>query len=115
MTRTSSRSRGFAVRARRTVAASAATAFAAWTNARRRARWLSGVKLAVRSATAPKSLRLACEDGSHIEVRITAKGRAQCLVAVNHTGLADAQQVAERQHCWKEMLGGLKQYLERPA
>lgn len=109
------RTGGFAVSASKTIAASAGGAFAAWTDPRRRARWLSGVELTVRTATAPKSLRLACEDGSRIEVQIAAKGRGKCVVAVDHSGLADAQQVAERRHCWKEMLGGLKQYLERLA
>lgn len=104
---------GFAVSASKTIAAAAADAFAAWTDARRRARWLSGVKLTVRKTTAPTSIHLACEEGSAIEVRITAKGRARCIVAVDHTGLADARQVAERRTCWTEMLAGLKQYLER--
>ena len=109
------RAGGFAVSASKTIAASAAATFAAWTDARRRARWLSGVKLTIRHAAAPKSVRLACDDGSNIEVVITAKGRGRCVVAVDHTKLADAKQVAERRHCWKEMLAGLKHYLERPA
>jgi hypothetical protein len=107
------RTGGFAVSASKTIAATAADAFAGWTNARRRARWLSGVKLTVRTTTAPTSIHLACDEGSAIEVRITAKGRARCIVAVDHTGLADARQVAERRTCWTEMLAGLKQYLER--
>ena len=107
------RTGGFAVSASKTIAATAADAFAAWTNARRRARWLAGVKLTVRTTTAPTSIHLACDEGSAIEVRIKAKGRARCLVAVDHTGLADARQVAERRTCWTEMLAGLKQYLER--
>ncbi|HUL54122.1 MAG TPA: hypothetical protein VLT83_12000 [Opitutaceae bacterium] len=115
MKRTSSRRRGFAVRAGKTIAASAPATFAAWASARRRARWLSGVNLTVRRATAPKSLDLVCEDGSHIEVRITARGRASCRVAVDHTGLASAQQVMERRHCWREMLRGLAQYLARQS
>lgn len=106
---------GFAVSASKTVAAPAAEVFAAWTDARRRARWMVGVKLIVRKVTAPKMVRLTCEDGSNIEVRITAKGRSRCAVAVDHTKLADAQQVAERRHCWREMLGALKHYLERRA
>jgi uncharacterized protein YndB with AHSA1/START domain len=107
---------GFAVSASKTIAAAAADAFAAWTDARRRARWLSGVKITVRTATAPKSIRLICDDdGTEIEVRIAAKGRARCAIAVDHTKLANAQMVAERRHCWKEMLGALKHYLESAA
>jgi uncharacterized protein YndB with AHSA1/START domain len=109
------RAGGFAVSASKTIAASAAAAFAAWTDARRRAHWLSGVKLLIRQTTAPKSVRLTCDDGTSIEVVITARGRGRCVVAVDHTRLADAKQVAERRHCWKEMLAGLKHYLEPPA
>jgi uncharacterized protein YndB with AHSA1/START domain len=110
------RAGGFAVSASKTIAASAAAAFAAWTDARRRAHWLSGVKLTIRHAAAPKCVRLTChDDGSDIEVVITARGRGRCAVAVDHTKLANAQLVVERRHCWKEMLAALKHYLERPA
>jgi hypothetical protein len=107
---------GFAVSASKTIAATAPDVFAAWTDPRRRARWLAGVNITVRATTAPRSLHLTCDDdASEIEVRITAKGRAKCAVTVDHTKLASAQLVAERRHCWKEMLRGLQQYLERLA
>jgi uncharacterized protein YndB with AHSA1/START domain len=107
---------GLAVRAHKTIAAPAAAAFAAWTDSRRRAHWLAGVTLTIRKATAPDSIRLTCEDdATEIEVRIAAKGRTHCAVAVHHTQLANAQMVAERRHCWKEMLGALKHYLEDAA
>jgi uncharacterized protein YndB with AHSA1/START domain len=107
---------GFAVSAGKTIAAAAPAVFAAWTDSRRRARWLAGVNLTVRKTTAPRAIRFTCDDDdSEIEVRITAKGQAKCAVTVDHTKLASAQLVAERRHCWKEMLRGLQQYLERPA
>ena len=109
------RAGGFAISASKTITAPAAAAFAAWTDARRRAHWLAGVKLIIRQATASKSVRLTCDDGTNIEVVITARGRGRCIVAVDHTRLADAKMVAERRHCWKEMLAALKHYLERPA
>ena len=78
-----------------------------------RAGW-SASRFTVRTATAPKSIRLVCEDdATEIEVRIVAKGRAHCTITVDHTKLANAQMVAERRHCWKEMLAGLQHYLER--
>jgi hypothetical protein len=107
---------GFAVSARKTIAASPASIFAAWTDSRRRARWLIGVKLTIHERTAPKFVRLTCDDDdTDIAVSITAKGRAQCVVAVEHTRLATAQLVIERRHCWKEMLRHLKHYLEAQA
>jgi uncharacterized protein YndB with AHSA1/START domain len=103
----------FAVRARKTIAASAAGTFAAWTDSRRRACWLIGVNLTIRASTAPKFIRLTCDDDdTEIVVRITTKGSAHTVVAVDHTQLASAHLVAERRHCWKEMLRNLKHYLE---
>jgi len=109
-------SNGFAVRARKTVAAPAAAVFAAWKDARRRAHWLTGVELKVGAARPPGALRLTCaDDQSEIAVAITARGRTSSAVVVDHTRLANAQLAAERRHCWKEMLRALKNYLERPA
>ena len=102
------RTGGFAVSASKTLEAAAAETFAAWTDSRRRARWLVGVKLTIHKAVAPKSVHLTCEDdGTDIAVLITAKGRSRCVVAIDHTRLASAQLVAERRHCWKEMLRNL--------
>jgi len=107
---------GFAVRARKTIAAPATAVRAAWIGARHRAHWLVGVELKVRRTAAPGILSLTCvDDGSEIAVTITPKGRAASAVVVDHTKLASAQLVAERRHCWKEMLRALKNYLERPA
>jgi len=61
------RTSGFAVSASKTIAVPAAAAFAAWADARRRAHWLAGVKLIIRTATAPRSVRLTCDDGTNIE------------------------------------------------
>ncbi len=104
---------GFSVGARKTVAAPATAVYAAWIDARRRARWLKGVELTIRQKTAPKSLRLTCsDDESDIAVTITAGAKSQCKIRVDHTRLASAQMVAERRHCWKEMLRALKHYVE---
>jgi len=103
----------FSVSANKTVAASRARTFAAWTDPRRRAHWLVGVRLVVRARKAPTSARLTCvDDDTDITVKITSKGRTLTVVAVSHTRLASAQLVAERRHCWKEMLRNLKRYLE---
>jgi uncharacterized protein YndB with AHSA1/START domain len=103
----------FAVNAQKTIAASPAHIFAAWTDSRRRGRWLAGVKLTIHERTPPGLVRLTCDDDdTDIAVTITSKGRAHCLVAVRHTRLASAELVVERRHCWKEMLVHLKRYLE---
>jgi len=104
---------GFSVRARKTIAAPATAVYGAWIDARKRARWLKGVELKVRQATTPELLRLTCsDDDSEIAVTIAAGAKSQCAVRVDHTNLASAQLVAERRHCWKEMLRALKHYVE---
>jgi len=116
MKRPSSRTSGLSVRANKVIAAPAAAVFAAWTEPRRRSRWLAGVQITIRAARAPGAIQLTCDDdNTDIEVRLAPRGRNQCAVTVHHTRLASAQMVAERRHCWKEMLRGLQQYLERPA
>lgn len=104
---------GFSVNAHKTIAASPARIFAAWTDSRRRGRWLAGVELTIHERTPPRLVRLTCgDDDTDIAVMITSKGRARCVVAVRHTRLESADLVVERRHCWKEMLVHLKHYLE---
>jgi len=104
------------VRASKVVAAPVAAVLAAWTEPRRRGRWLAGVQITVRAVQAPGAIQLTCDDdATDIAVRLAPRGRDRCAVTVHHTRLASAQMVAERRHCWKEMLRGLQQYLARPA
>jgi hypothetical protein len=69
--------------------------FDAWTDGTRRRSWLGGGKVTIRTATAPKSMRLGLDDGSIVAVGFTAKGRDKSVVAVEHTKLAD-RAAAER-------------------
>jgi hypothetical protein len=106
------RARFFAVRASRTIAAPAAAVFVAWTDARRRARWLSGVKPVVRLAVAPRFVRLTCEQGTQVEVTITARGSSRCTLRIEHTRLPTAEEAAQRKICWAQLLGVLQASLE---
>jgi uncharacterized protein YndB with AHSA1/START domain len=69
--------------------------FDAWTDHAARRSWLAGATTTVRTATAPKSMRLRLDDGSIVAVGFTAKGRDRSVVAVEHTKLAD-RAAAER-------------------
>src|SRR5438034_3825559 len=53
------------------------TLFDAWADASVRKRWLNGANVKVRTATAPKSLRLDWSDGSIIAVGFTSKGKSK--------------------------------------
>lgn len=63
--------------------------FEAWRNDATRRSWLSGTRTTVRTATAPRSMRITLDDGSVVAVSFTAKGRDRSTVAVEHTRLAD--------------------------
>jgi hypothetical protein len=110
--RVNQRAHGFAVSASKTVAAPAAAVFAAWKQPRRRARWMSGVKLTIRKAIPSRLLLITCEHGTNLEVRITAKGAAKSVISVDHTKLPSAEEAAVRKVCWAQMLAALKKYLE---
>jgi hypothetical protein len=74
--------------------------FDAWANDASRHSWLTGTTATVRTATAPKSMRLALGDGSIVAVGFTAKGRGRSVVAVEHTKLADRAAVERVKGEW---------------
>ncbi|MDQ6690135.1 MAG: hypothetical protein M3Z18_06460 [Gemmatimonadota bacterium] len=92
------------------------TLFDAWANARTRRRWLNGTGVKVRTATAPKSMRLNWTDDSIIAVGFLAKGKSKSSVAVQHTKLADRQTAERLKQQWSDRLDALGNLLtQRPA
>jgi hypothetical protein len=87
--------------------------FEAWSNARQRARWLGGEKVQVRTATAPKSMRLSWTDGGIVAVGFMAKGAGRSSVAVQHTRLPDKATADRLKQYWSERLGALAEHLSR--
>jgi hypothetical protein len=81
--------------------------FDAWADAGARRRWLDGAKVKVRTATAPKSMRLDWDDRSIIAVGFTAKGRSKSSVAVQHTKLPDRQTADQVKQYWSDKLDAL--------
>ncbi len=79
-----------------------------------RRRWLPK-SLTVRTATPPKSLRIAWPDGTSVSVNFSAKGETRSVVQVQHGKLADAATVAERKVYWGEALERLRALLEPSA
>lgn len=73
----------------RTFNVPAETLFNAWADARRRKRWLGDAGLKIRTATAPKSMRITWTDGSIIAVGFYPKSEGKSSVAVQHTKLPD--------------------------
>ena len=83
------------------------TLFDAWADAGARRRWLNGAKVKVRTATAPKSMRLDWDDHSIIAVGFAAKGKSKSSVAVQHTRLPDRQTANDVKKYWSDRLDAL--------
>jgi hypothetical protein len=87
------------------------TLFDAWMDAGVRKRWLNGANVKVRTATAPKSMRLDWTDGSIIAVGFTSKGKSKSSVALEHSKLADRDGANAIKEYWSERLDALGEVL----
>jgi hypothetical protein len=90
----------------RTFAVPVATLFDAWANARRRNAWL-GERVTIRTATAPKSLRIGWSDGSIVAVGFYPKGTSRSSVAVQHAKLPDRDTAERLKQFWTARLDAL--------
>ena len=84
-----------------------ATLFEAWSDSALRRRWLAEPGLKVRTATAPKSMRLGWPDGTIVAVWFTAKGASKSAVALAHTKLADRETADRLKGDWAQRLDEL--------
>jgi len=103
---------GYVANASRTIAVPVADLIAAWSDARRRAKWLD-VKPEARRTASKKSLRFDWPDGTQVMVAFDAKGDAKSVVTVEHSKLAGTKDVAARKAYWSATLAKLKELLER--
>ena len=87
------------------------TLFGAWADARVRRRWLNGMRVKVRTATAPKSMRLDWPDGGIVTVGFVAKGASKSTVAVGHSRLPDRETAARLKLEWSARLDALGEEL----
>jgi hypothetical protein len=87
------------------------TLFEAWKDAKVRKRWLGDAAVKVRTATAPKSMRLGWSDGTIIAVGFYPKGRTRSSVAVQHTKLPDHSTADRLKQYWSERFDALAEVL----
>ena len=93
--------------------------FEAWADPGIRKRWLEGARVTVRTATAPKSMRLDWQDARRtvkgiVAVGFFAKGQAKSSVALEHTKLPDRDAVSRLKSYWSARLDALQEVLEAP-
>jgi uncharacterized protein YndB with AHSA1/START domain len=103
---------GFQASVSRTFAVPVDELFDAWSDAKRRKSWLRAAKITVRKSTPNKSIRLTWSDGTNVEAGFYAKGDAKSQVAVQHSKLADKEDVAAKKALWSEALTRLREQLE---
>ena len=80
--------------------------FHAWADDATRRRWL-GIETVVRTATAPKSMRLQWPDGAIVAVGFTPKGASKSMVALAHTKLPDRSASDKAKKYWTDRLDAL--------
>ena len=87
------------------------TLFDAWADARIRRRWLNGESVKIRTATAPKSMRLDWTDRTILAVGFLPKGKSKSAVAVQHTKLPDRETAQSIKQYWSDRLDALGEVL----
>jgi hypothetical protein len=85
--------------------------FDAWAKPARRRKWLGEPGVKVRTATAPKSMRLGWSDGAIVVVGFTARGKSKSSVAVQHTKLPDRESADRLKEYWSGQLDALGELL----
>lgn len=93
--------------------------FEAWANAAVRKRWLADASVKLRTATAPKSLRLDWREADGgvsgiVAVGFVAKGEGRSSVALEHAKLPDRETANRLKRYWSARLDALSEVLENP-
>ena len=87
------------------------TLFEAWADDSTRRRWLDGAAVKIRTASAPKSMRIDWIDKSIIAVGFTPKGTSKSTVAIEHTKLPDRETANQLKEYWDKRLDALGEVL----
>jgi hypothetical protein len=105
---------GYQISGSKTVAVPLPALFAAWSDPRRRERWLPRTPMTIRKATANRSMRITWTDGaSDVDANFYAKGAGKSQVAVQHGKLRSAKEAARAKEHWARALERMKSCLER--
>lgn len=101
---------GYDVNKSKTVAVPVEALWAAFENSELRAEWLPA-EITIRTATAPKSMRVRLADDSPLDVYFTSKGDRKSSVSLQQRDLPDKSTAEEMKAYWGERLEALKALL----
>jgi hypothetical protein len=107
------RSGTFTMNRSRTFDVDVETLYDAWSDGRRRRRWLGETGVKVRTTTPPKSMRLQMPDGAIVVVGFYAKGASKSSVALEQARIPDRETADGMKQRWSERLDALSVELER--
>lgn len=98
-------SRGYQVGVSKTMSVPVDALFCAWENEESRQRWLGDEPITIRRATRPKSMRITWSDGqTNVDVSFWDKGPAKSTVQVQHSKLAEREDVEAKRTFWRGVL-----------
>jgi len=104
---------GYAANASRTMSHALDKLFHAWHDPTLRAQWLKDAPVEVKRATRGKYVRMKwTQNGSNVDVGVTAKGPGKTSVQVSHGKLAGPAEVARQKAFWKDALARLEAMFE---
>lgn len=107
------RPEGYQISVSRTLATPLATLYKSFANENIRMSWLEEEGLAVRKATANKSMRVTWnDDKTGLEINFYSKGTKKSQVVVQHNKLANAKAAAKMKTYWAKALDRLKVQLD---
>lgn len=99
---------GYQISRSRTIPAAAETLYHAWLDEATRAHWLSDAAFTARKVTPHKIIRLAWDDDTAVEVRLTEKGAGRTTITVQHNKLPDAEAAERMKGYWAAALERLE-------
>lgn len=101
-------SRGYQVGVSKTIPVNVDVLFTAWDDDAPRRQWLGDESITIRRATRPKSMRITWSDGqTNLDVSFWDKGPAKSTVQVQHSKLADRDEVETKRAFWRAALARL--------
>ncbi|HZA60606.1 MAG TPA: hypothetical protein VE754_02860 [Actinomycetota bacterium] len=104
---------GFAVSASKTIGVPVDVLFDAFTNARKRRKWLTDGSLRLRTSQANRTARFDWDDGStRLVVSFAVKGPSKTVVVLSHEKLPDPDEAETMKAMWRERLADLKSFVE---